>query len=404
MHLEVDKPRTFALPYAQLVSCGFDNEDVTVYPNLKNKGADNHSPYEVELYKGASGFIGYKHNAISKRKGSPYCLGTKVFGDSKVKIVANLLKIGKKGYMSKGELDSQRANKHKYRVNDEIKGDFVFLFPCSKTNDIKNYYDELQTAARKINEDPSRVAGVAAGSNDLGQAATVGYHSWKKPHICGCGQEPIAAGGCYAVIDGCYYDAGVCPKDSTCARDASSCVCHDGYTSELDGTKTIFSHTSGDSCLPASVSLHQEISGTSFTFNVDNSKRQKFNKFRIAMTREDAHSPDQAPLSVHDYDKKIATSTDTTFKYTFENLMAGMRYDATFTPIDSNGNVISGELVQKTNVATHCCCVCESSIQKDTSGRPLDFAAYQVRGQVMFEFVDNSRCAEAYAFTVSVGF
>ena len=67
-------------------------------------------------------------------------------------------------------------------LTDILGGDFVFLFPCDKPNQIIEYKKELHNYANIENRDGRTRNGVINDQEDLGTVATFGNDNWKHPH------------------------------------------------------------------------------------------------------------------------------------------------------------------------------------------------------------------------------
>ena len=131
------------------------------------------------------------------------------------------------------------------------------------------------------------------------------------------------------------------------------------------------------------------ITGDSITIDVDNT--HKNGKWKLQCTRLDGSVPDQPPQSVYKHDKTtFKSSSSGVYKHKLGGLLPGYEYTIKVSPESKNGD----QRVQQTIASTHCCCDCDSVIVGDTTGRPIGLKAYQVNGFVMFNFTDNSRCAE----------
>ena len=98
------------------------------------------------------------------------------------------------------------------------------------------------------------------------------------------------------------------------------------------------------------------------------------------------------------------------------NLDPGRRYTVEFEGYDTSGSEVYTNIRKMVGIAvTHCGCS-DTDYAKRTNGEqildsgnaensttftgtPRDFSVYQEQGYVLFEFVDDSRCEEAFAFT-----
>lgn len=204
--------KSYNIPYVKLLSCDVDEEDGAQY-NLAND--DNAwEKYAVELYKNSAGEVRYKHVGVSNTRNQAYCLGDAVFGPNKD--------------MFPG-------------AKAPSKDDFVLLFPCEpnptdSAEKMKTHYDSLVKYWHDVNSDPKNVNSKVSEvrTPHLGYPTTLTTQTsskkeWTRPHPCPCGYEPNIAGGGCLDVDTCRYDASVCPENSFCQEDHSSCECEDGY-------------------------------------------------------------------------------------------------------------------------------------------------------------------------------
>ncbi|CAB9518222.1 Cupin superfamily protein [Seminavis robusta] len=388
-----DDEKDFVVPYAQLKPCDFHDEHKALYSDSFH-AHNNWENTAVELYKDPiTGFVGYKHLAASKKYGTPYCLGTDVFGSS------NQLQLK---YMPvQGNVDSHQAYKQingQYWKNWSPGADFVFLFKCSKHDEIGNYKSSIAASARTS---PTQRRDLVNSGEDLGTAAKFPNLFWSNPHFCGCGEEPIKKGTGCQQMDTCYYQPSVCPDEvnhSTCAADYSACKCKKGYVGSKYGANAV-SSGSGNTCILAEDADNQnEVSFDSFDVVI---KKQGLAKVKVKMLRYDTDDPDKAPEVVKKWDSTVQNvvaldPTKDIYKTTFNGLRPGTKYQYTISDDADHSDIFFDGV----NQMTYCCCDCEVSTQHDdTTGRPIDIRVHQVLGVVTFEFVDNSRCSEAYAFT-----
>ena len=206
-------------------------------------------------------------------------------------------------------------------------------------------------------------------------------------------------------IDACYFDGSLCGRYGKCQDDGSSCLCDDGYISNVGGTKKLYTNVEKDACVPSAKAEDvQKVGPESFVFNIDLAGGH--NAYRVNMKKFDALAPDLAPVSVFGHDDKTIQvpsnyQNRTKFEYAFANLIPGVEYEVQLTPWNTSTEMEVSGTKQKTTAITYCCCNCNASIKDDTSGRPVDLNVSQELGKVMFKFVDNSRCSEAFAFSRS---
>lgn len=223
--VKIVEHKTIKIPYAELRPCAVDEEDQTDY-GLHNEDS-KWQDYAVEIYKdNKSGFVGYKHYGVSQREGKPYCLGSIAFGTSLIKNDLFLREV-MGGVFTPTQAAELRAGKHGElgrKLSAAVKGDFVFLFPCSGTNEPVDYRAILQQKALKEDGSGRTENGVVTMYEDLGVAAKFGIPEWRKPHYCGMGEEPSPTGQCKKVqacsyeVDKCKaYDEFDCEKDDDCA-------------------------------------------------------------------------------------------------------------------------------------------------------------------------------------------
>ncbi|CAB9509704.1 Cupin superfamily protein [Seminavis robusta] len=388
-----DDERDFVVPYAQLKPCDFHDEHKALYSDSLH-AHNNWENTAVELYKDPiTGFTGYKHLGASRRYGTPHCLGTDIFG------LSNPLTLK---YMPvQGNVNTHQAynqmNGH-YRYNWFPGADFVFLFECSKHDEIRNYKSVIAASARTSS---TLRRDLVNSREDLGTAAKFPYLAWSNPHFCGCGEEPIKTGTGCQQMDTCYYKPSVCPDEvnhATCAADYSACKCKKGYVGSKYGANAV-SSGSGNTCILAEDADSQnEVSFDSFDVVI---KKRGLSRVNVKMLRYDTDDPDKAPEVVKKWDSTVQNvvaldPAKDIYKTTFSGLRPGTKYQYTIRDFSNTSDVF----FENAHQVTYCCCDCEVSTQHDdTTGRPIDIRIHQVLGVVTFEFVDNSRCSEAYAFT-----
>ncbi|CAB9504895.1 Cupin superfamily protein [Seminavis robusta] len=298
-----------------------------------------------------------------------------------------------------GNVDFQNAHKQingQYSYKWSPGSDFVFLFKCSTYDEIKAYKSDIADSARTSS---ALRRDLVNSGEDLGTAAKFPHLSWSNPHFCGCGEEPIKTGTGCQQMDTCYYQPSVCPDEvnhATCAADYSACKCNKGYVGSQYGANAV-SSGSGNTCILAEDADNQnEVSFDSFDVVI---KKPGLAKVNVNMLRYDTDDPDKAPEVVQKWDSTVQDvvaldASQDIYKTTFNGLRPGSKYQYTIS--DDAGEVFFDGAHQ----VTYCCCDCEVSTQHDdTTGRPIDISVNQTLGVVTFEFVDNSRCSEAYAFT-----
>ncbi|CAB9515004.1 Cupin superfamily protein [Seminavis robusta] len=386
----------FHVPYAVLKPCDFHDEHKELYDStLDSESRRKWESTAVELYKDPiTGFTGYKHIAATRRYNKPYCLGTKVYGRS------NQLRLKYMPHIGSHIADIAHKQIRGNFVYDPIQGyggDYVFLFPCSTNDDIGNHKRTLEMS-RIVSSTIRR--DLVNKDEDLGVAASYPSLSWSKPHFCPCGEEPIKDGSGCMKVDTCYYKASICPdevKFSTCAADYSYCQCDEGYVGNRYGAQAVTSGN-GDVCvLSEDADTQQNVSFDSFDVVM---KKSGLTGITVRMDRYDASDPDELHKTVKKWDAKETTvvavdAPKNIYKQTFDGLRPGTKYQYTITET-SSGSVLYDAAEQ----VTYCCCDCKRSSQHDDStGRPVDIKIFQDAGVITFEFIDNSRCSEAYAFT-----
>ena len=219
------------------------------------------------------------------------------------------------------------------------------------------------------------------------------------PHnsICPCNEEPDPADGVCKLKDQCFYYPDACPKNSECDSSGTYCECNSGFLSDDDIPVKIVDSDSATLCIPNEES-DQDVTGESFLMTVHN--REEATKYRIMCTR--LGEADRPPLSVAPHDGRVVVVADKDaelFQYNFDGLLSGKKYRAKLEPLDDDEKEKKTDFDLSTSAVTHCCCDCPSDNKKDVSGRPDGFQVNQQSGQITFAFKDNSRCAEAYAFT-----
>ena len=202
VHFNLTNEKEFVIPYARLQPCRLEDEDQTLY-GLQNNGT-RWEDFTVELIKEEATdknepFVGYKHIGASKRLGSPYCLGSIAFGSAQIKNDAHIYNV-LEGDLGEGDaklLQEGRLFKNGKNLTESIDGDFVFLFPCTETDELKEYKKELDQRVGEANRDGKTENGVLNYMEYLGTAANfVSDEKWKYPHYCGLSEEPTESGGC----------------------------------------------------------------------------------------------------------------------------------------------------------------------------------------------------------------
>lgn len=125
----------------------------------------------------------------------------------------------------------RQENKFGRNITEIIKGDFIFLFPCGRPNEILEYKKELQDHASDDGKDGRTQKGVVNDLEYLGQATSFGSEHWIHPHYCRLLEEPsIASQQVCEEVDECLYtpgdcleyDAGPCSVDEACVSGSYS--------------------------------------------------------------------------------------------------------------------------------------------------------------------------------------
>lgn len=222
MNLAVNSVREFSLPYAKLKPCYYRDEDQQLY-GLVNEENSEWESHTFELHKYAENSVGYKHVGASKQLREPYCLGSVVFGSNTIKndlLIHNLTGVGS---VTKKQVDDQRNGKSGNSLAGQIGGDFVFLFPCADTNEVKEYKKTLQQLAADASIGGLSENGVVNDGEDLGEIIKFGDAKWSTPHYCGLSEEPTESGGC-KLVDFCFFEPGGCkPYDQLACTDDDDC-------------------------------------------------------------------------------------------------------------------------------------------------------------------------------------
>lgn len=563
LEMDVDGIKEFRLQYAKLKPCYYHDEDQLSY-GLVNEDDTEWENHAFELHEYTPGSAGYKHVGASNYLNSSVCLGSVVFGSDQIKNDLFIHSAAQTGSISKQEAENQRKGNVGAKLSDMIDGDFVFLFPCSNSSDIKDHKATLQQLAKDANKDGHSENGVVNTGEDLGAVIELGHAKWTNPHYCGLSEEPTESGGC-RMVEFCFFEpggckpydqlpckedddckGGFCAEDGLCGKNVrlyaensrsstfqtlpralsygigqdepgrflvetegnrvqlggnawkafpikshtvkyntvlefdfrlvdeaeGHAICLDEDLNEdveIQGAKRCFRlagtqedvwtevwklpgpgptaefkhykipvgsitlgpgddqpYISWGACIQflalvqdndenenvglsvfrnlqlyddkemplETVDPGPKITGDSITIDVTNTKKNT--NWNVQCTRLDGAVPDQPPQSVYKHDgTTFKSSSSSTFQRKFDELLSGYEYTIEVHP---EGDT---KAVQKIVASTHCCCDCDSNIVGDTTGRPIGLKAYQVNGHVMFNFTDNSRCAEAYAFTRS---
>ena len=190
-----------------------------------------------------------------------------------------------------------------------------------------------------------------------------------------------------------------CPENSACEQTAElrfgvfdfQCTCQTGYVNEAN--QEIQDVPILGTCLETiplevtritSTSLHAQSQSPAEGFGV----LYNLEKF-VSSTRREAVSV-YTNLPTVEYVENYAP-------YDFANLDPGSRYVIKATIMNSS-TVVHPEY-DPAVVAAETTCNCVESPDGDTSGRPREVSLEQVGGHVLFSFVDNSRCEEAFSFS-----
>jgi len=235
VQLNASETKQFSVPYAKLKPCFFKDEDQGIYGS-KNEANSTWKEHSLELFNYSdrnSTFVGFKHVGASERLRAPYCLGTSAFGSSMIQSDLFVHEVPSEGPITKDKIKDQIDGQVGSVVSKLIKGDFVFLFPCSPSNELRDYMSILQQKAKLANDDGLTVNAVLNRGEDLGQVANLGDPKWKLPHFCGENEDPTDSGGC-SVVEDCYFETYGCKTfdQMPCETDSD---CHGGYCSKDDG-------------------------------------------------------------------------------------------------------------------------------------------------------------------------
>jgi hypothetical protein len=289
----------------------------------------------------------------------------------------------------------------------------IFMVPCDGSDPVADAIERIRSQMSIVLDDCNNVPGVTCTAScrwcdyiEFHRAPSTPADDLWVPHnsICPCGEEPDPADGVCKMKDPCFYYPSTCPEHSQCDSSGSYCECNSGFRSN-DDTPVKIVYSDLDSICVRNEESDQDVTGESFLMTVHNELEEaeeatKATKYRIMCTR--LGEADRPPLSVAPHDGMVVDVADKDadlFQYNFTGLLPGKKYRATLVPLSDDDEEQKSKYDLSTSAVTHCCCDCPKDNKKDVSGRPDGFQVKQQRGQITFAFTDNSRCAEAYAFT-----
>jgi len=230
--------------------------------------------------------------------------------------------------------------------------------------------------------------------NYLLYSASTDVTSIVKPAHCPCGQDfiPGTTQGACNDIDECQEDNG-CPVNSFCTNVVGDykCTCEAGYLHPASGGAQVPKFGTCEE----SVSF-QPHSIAPFSFMMDISRVGTNKNVMLSLYQVAEGAADLlVPVQQHAKIDATFTSFSDLQTFTFDGLNPGSRYKLTLTYNDDS--------LEKTSdfVITKCfCSILDGDDQTtDDTGRPDNAIVRQQEGFVMFTFLDNSRCEDAYSFS-----
>lgn len=164
------------------------------------------------------------------------------------------------------------------------------------------------------------------------------------------------------------------------------CVCKNGFVNSGPNGGTILEE--GFSCISSLEAENVEVTSDSIRFHILETTADEYTETKL-MKRANENDVEITLTS----SKLNQTNSGTIMFYTLSQLEPGIRYTITLSNKNNSGKEYSFPAV------TTCSCSNNDSI--DRTGRPKDLNATQENGHVMFTFIDNSKCEEAFSITRS---
>ena len=215
-----------------------------------------------------------------------------------------------------------------------------------------------------------------------------------RPAHCPCGQDfkgGTTHGTCWD-IDECREQNG-CPENSYCTNTAGdySCTCNPGYVHPESGGAQVPKFAT---CVESVRFEPHAVVPLSFKMDISKvgtNKAVTINLFQVAEGAANLLVPVQRYSKM----KSTFSSFSQVQTFSFDDLTPGARYKVELTLDDTDVTKTSDYVITK--------CFCEvlegERGSPDESGRPENAVATQEEGFIMFTFVDNSRCEDAYSFS-----
>eukprot|EP00978_Attheya_sp_CCMP212_P027543 scaffold92309_cov43-Attheya_sp.AAC.1 len=287
------------------------------------------------------------------------------------------------------------------------------LLPCDGTNPVRYAIQQLEAFGKRVDGtiDYSRVSFhsnyyVLKRSRFNFFTSSARDQHWWKPGQCPCGYERGLVDSSCNKVDACFYQSDACPEKSVCSETKTYCQCDPGYRNSDDGTDHVDSSTL-DTCVTP-LEADQRITGESFQMSIT-MPDDGATEFTLGCTRTDEANTDQPPVTTIHHGQivpAIEICEAGICSFNFDKLRPGRLYHGSIVPGNLDEASLRRHLSEHfnlkytTDAVTVCCCNCPTD-PTDISGRPTDFKTHQHNGDVLFSFKDNSRCAEAYAFSRS---
>ena len=165
------------------------------------------------------------------------------------------------------------------------------------------------------------------------------------------------------------------------------------------GLTQILRPSENDVCVPSIESGSIITTSTSFTITVKSSVAIDTSPASVSLIRHELDLSRTIPLSMGQI-TSATNQNDSDIQYiTIKDLLPGYRYAFTFTFNDDLVEV--GDKTTTLEIPVVTTCTGDNSATDDITGRPRNLSIIQQNGFVMFEFIDNSVCEDAFSFSRS---